>query len=1091
MLPTQFTKSHSKSCSRPCLSRLLCSTFRTKRENASAEIASQPIGEDEVEGPKTGLSRASALNLVAKLVNPGSWRVGTSKEYFRYRPPIESFEPPSIQVGDRVYFFGGFSGALDTVCRQIQILNIATDQWEKPVPIPEDMADSHQGLAFDEKSRFIYSISGQLGGGCATTTKRSFRMHIDTLETQEIPPLPYGRYNPGVAIWGDHLHVFGGSNERRNMSALDHWVVDVGKAFRTGGALRSDSWTRVSDLPVSGCHGESFRFGHHLYHLGGCYVDQGVSRNSQCHVTAVQDGLFVHHVPVPASAYRYDLKGRPGDTVWEKIPDMPVSVCVAPALLVGPFAVFFGGASAERQQRRGTPPRSERVVQALDLERLQWTVVGELPASATGALFHCSVWHAQTKAAHVFHMIRTAEYRQPGQKVQASTYLVAKIPSASLIASDRPARAKQRSLGLRVSVVSKSHPRDWRSWSVVEEGFLACLRQHTPRGADPILVVTKRNSQLRYNRARVKRNGAHHHMHYPIAIVKPASRSEAGVAVKCAVGSGLQVCGRNGKHAFEALGCTHGVVMDMRKLSEMEVLAEQEGKGSGGVQVHVGAGNMLGMVAAKAVARRLWLPAGVCPTVGATGLALVGGQGMLSRLHGLTADRLEGLEMVDYTGEVVRVSDTQNAELLWLAKGGGGYEHFPGIITGLTFRFIEIDPAEKKWVKFKAVIHDPLSQVDEAFRFWQSWAPNHPDRRLTVELWVARQWDSKISAHFTGLFFGPKHEFEALWLAEVEPVIRANMTCNETGALDYMIAAGGVKSESALLSGKHGWDAYGSAWKGRSFVANKIMHNVSAFSDLARHILTIQGRMYLYLELKPLGGAIAEVKASESAFWHRQASWWGLFQTFWPWWEEAEEHIERSAQAYGRMVAGMQQQGVYGGQYVGYVDHDGAPSRGQELRNYYGDNLERIQDIRRKWDPSGVFRHANPKVEVTVADKKPLWEDILEMKANSKGKGTVIEDWETDKDESDEDESEGARKEDGGRGKGASNARGRKGAEKKREQTRADGAADLKALRHARYKQGDRSRSAPAASDKALDNSRVRKQADRMKYSHWQKSKNK
>lgn len=79
--------------------------------------------------------------------------------------------------------------------------------------------------------------------------------------------------------------------------------------------------------------------------------------------------------------------------------------------------------------------------------------------------------------------------------------------------------------------------------------------------------------------------------------------------------------------------------------------------------------------------------------------------------------------------------------------------------------------------------------------FWQSWAPNHPDRRLTVELWVARQWDSKISAHFTGLFFGPKHEFEALWLAEVEPVIRANMTCNETGALDYMIAAGGVKSE--------------------------------------------------------------------------------------------------------------------------------------------------------------------------------------------------------------------------------------------------------------------------------------------------------
>ena len=66
------------------------------------------------------------------------------------------------------------------------------------------------------------------------------------------------------------------------------------------------------------------------------------------------------------------------------------------------------------------------------------------------------------------------------------------------------------------------------------------------------------------------------------------------------------------------------------------------------------------------------LPTGTCPTVGIAGLALGGGMGIHTRTFGLTSDRVVSMQVVTADGVFRNVSPTQNADLYWALRGGGG-----------------------------------------------------------------------------------------------------------------------------------------------------------------------------------------------------------------------------------------------------------------------------------------------------------------------------------------------------------------------------------------------------------------------------------
>lgn len=83
------------------------------------------------------------------------------------------------------------------------------------------------------------------------------------------------------------------------------------------------------------------------------------------------------------------------------------------------------------------------------------------------------------------------------------------------------------------------------------------------------------------------------------------------------------------------------------------------------------------------------VPAGTCPTVGISGLSAAGGFGRLSRLYGLTCDNILELKVVTAAGDVVTASQSENADLLWACKGGGGGNF--GAVVELTAKLHPVD----------------------------------------------------------------------------------------------------------------------------------------------------------------------------------------------------------------------------------------------------------------------------------------------------------------------------------------------------------------------------------------------------------------
>jgi FAD/FMN-containing dehydrogenase len=99
--------------------------------------------------------------------------------------------------------------------------------------------------------------------------------------------------------------------------------------------------------------------------------------------------------------------------------------------------------------------------------------------------------------------------------------------------------------------------------------------------------------------------------------------------------------------------------------------------------VTAGPGATLGDIDHETKEFGLAVPMGINSTTGVSGLALGGGIGWMTREHGMTSDNLIAVQIVTASGEVLEASESENADLFWALRGGGG--NF-GIVTRWTFR---------------------------------------------------------------------------------------------------------------------------------------------------------------------------------------------------------------------------------------------------------------------------------------------------------------------------------------------------------------------------------------------------------------------
>jgi len=199
----------------------------------------------------------------------------------------------------------------------------------------------------------------------------------------------------------------------------------------------------------------------------------------------------------------------------------------------------------------------------------------------------------------------------------------------------------------------------------------------------------------------------------PALIARCAGDADVVAAVKFARAQELLVAVRAGGHSVPGYGvCDDGIVIDVAPMKGIWVDA------SAGV-ARAQSGLTWGEFDRETQVHGLATTGGRRTSTGVAGQTLGSGSGWLERKLGLTCDNLLAAKLVTADGEVVRADESQNQDLLWGLRGGGG--NF-GVVTSFQFRLHPVGP-----LVTGGMMVWPRARAGEVLRFWRDYVETVSD----------------------------------------------------------------------------------------------------------------------------------------------------------------------------------------------------------------------------------------------------------------------------------------------------------------------------------------------------------------------------
>ena len=407
----------------------------------------------------------------------------------------------------------------------------------------------------------------------------------------------------------------------------------------------------------------------------------------------------------------------------------------------------------------------------------------------------------------------------------------------------------------------------------------------------------------------------------PRAIAYCASRADVERIVRWARSERVHVVPRSGGHSYGGYSSGNGVVVaDVSRLDAVKV---------SGARATVGAGANLFSVYAALAKHGVTIPGGSCPTVGIAGLALGGGVGYAARRFGTTADNLVRLQIVTADGELLVCDASHHADLFWACRGGGGGNF--GIAADFTFATHPVSTVSTYSIEW------PWAQAAVALAAWQQFAPHATDTLFSVlDLIATDPATPGARAHVVsaGQYFGPESDLASLLQPLTGAGTPTRVLTKTLAYLDAVVHWAGCRDAATCTEARSAFAAK-SDYVAAPLPAAAIATLVDAVS--ARQG---QGRGAIYFDAS--GGAINRVPKAATAFVHRDS----LFSI------QYTSGADASSLTWLANLYAQMRPFASGFAYQNYID----PTLVSWPHAYYGVNLPRLEAVKRKVDPHGVFR---------------------------------------------------------------------------------------------------------------------------------------
>jgi FAD/FMN-containing dehydrogenase len=417
----------------------------------------------------------------------------------------------------------------------------------------------------------------------------------------------------------------------------------------------------------------------------------------------------------------------------------------------------------------------------------------------------------------------------------------------------------------------------------------------------------------------------------PLLIARCADAADVIAAVNFGRENKLAIAVRGGGHNGPGLGSVNdGLVIDLSMIKGVRVDPVKR-------TVRVGAGCTTGEVDHATHAFGLAIPFGIISTTGVAGLTLSGGHGYLSRQYGLAIDCLIEADVVLADGTFVITNKTDNSDLFWGLRGGGG--NF-GVVTSFLF---EAHPAS---IVYAGPIFFDLKDAAEVMRWYRDFQPGSPEE-LYIFLGLQTvpsgdpfpkdHWGKKICVLLVS-HNGPTAEGEksinAVRAELPKPII------DWAGPMPY-------PALQAMFDGLYpkGMQWY---WQG-DFVKTLPDAAINAHIEHTAHVPSEVSCMHLY----PIDGAVHRKAKGETAWNCRDATWSmviaGVHSD-----PGSAPTLKKWAKDYWAAVHPFD----LGGAYPNFMMDDEGDAR---LKATFGDNYKRLAALKKKYDPENLF-HVNHNI---------------------------------------------------------------------------------------------------------------------------------